>query len=79
MKPLNNNKKFTYKFENKPFMRLSEITKILSINRATWLNWVKDGSAPEPVKFGPKTIMWHTEDIKNYFNSKFCKIDKLED
>lgn len=74
-----NNKNYTDQFDHKPFMRLSEILKILPINRATWLNWVKDGNAPEPVKFGPKTIMWHTEDIKEYLNSKYLLMDKKED
>jgi len=37
---------------------------LLPISRSTWLNGVREGKFPKPVKLGPKTTVWRVEDIR---------------
>lgn len=37
---------------------------ILSISRSTFLKGIKDGRFPRPVKLGPRTTAWRTQDIR---------------
>jgi prophage regulatory protein len=60
------------------FIKLSDILNMLSISRKTWFEWIKDGHAPEPVKFGPKTFRWHEKDIKEYINKNHHLDDNKE-
>jgi len=41
------------------------ITPLIPIGRTTFLNGVRDGKFPQPVKLGERTTAWRTEDIKN--------------
>lgn len=61
------------------FIKLSEILSILSISRKSWFDWIKDGHAPEPIKFGPKTFRWYEKDIKEYLDKKHHLDDRKED
>jgi prophage regulatory protein len=55
------------------FMRLPQIIgdakadppiqALIPIGRSTWWQWVKEGRAPAPVKLGPRTTAWRTEEI----------------
>lgn len=40
------------------------IPAVIPVSRSTWLNWVRDGKAPSPVKLGPRTVAWRVEDIR---------------
>lgn len=37
---------------------------LLPISRSTWLNGVRSGKFPKPVKLGPRTTVWRVEDIR---------------
>lgn len=39
------------------------IPALTPIGRSTWWHWVKIGKAPAPVKLGPKTTAWRSEEI----------------
>ncbi|HLO63300.1 MAG TPA: AlpA family phage regulatory protein [Azonexus sp.] len=45
------------------------IPAVIPVSRSTWLNWVRDGKAPSPVKLGPRTTAWRVEDIKSMIAS----------
>lgn len=34
-----------------------------SISRSTWLNWVRDGLAPRPIKLGVRSNAWPAHEI----------------
>lgn len=34
-----------------------------SISRSTWLNWVRDGLAPTPIKLGVRSNAWAAHEI----------------
>ncbi|WP_434516686.1 helix-turn-helix transcriptional regulator [Dechloromonas sp. ARDL1] len=42
---------------------------LLPISKSTWLNGVRTGKYPKPVKLGPKTTVWRVEDIRALINS----------
>jgi prophage regulatory protein len=56
------------------FLRLAQITgnpksnppipAIIPVSRSTFLNWVKSGKAPAPVKLGERTTAWKVESIR---------------
>lgn len=42
----------------------AETRGLLPISKSTWLNGVRSGKFPKPVKLGPKTTVWRVEDIR---------------
>lgn len=52
------------------FVRLPQLLKVFPLGRSTFLNGVKEGRYPKPVKIGPKAVAWKVEDI-------LALIDKL--
>ena len=54
------------------FLRLHQIIgnkkantpPLIPISRTTWLEGVKSGKHPKPVKLGERTTAWRVEDIK---------------
>ncbi len=40
------------------------VPAIIPVSRSTFLNWVKSGKAPQPVKLGERTTAWRVEDIR---------------
>ena len=45
------------------------IPAVIPIGRTTFLNGVKSGKYPKPVKLGERTTAWKVEDIRNLINS----------
>jgi len=55
------------------FLRLSQIVgnqkttppipPLFPISRSSWLNGVKSGKYPKPIKLGERTVAWKVEDI----------------
>ncbi|MFI3137108.1 MAG: AlpA family phage regulatory protein [Methylococcaceae bacterium] len=56
------------------FLRLAQIVgnpksnppvpAIIPVSRSTFLNWVKSGKAPQPVKLGERTTAWKVSSIR---------------
>lgn len=46
------------------FVRLPTILSVFPVCKSTWWNGVKSGRFPKPVKLGPRTTAWRTEDIR---------------
>jgi prophage regulatory protein len=40
------------------------VPAIIPISRTAWLDGVKAGKYPQPVKLGPNTTVWRVEDIR---------------
>jgi prophage regulatory protein len=45
------------------------IPGVLPIGRTSFLNGVKSGKYPKPVKLGERTTAWRVEDIRSLINS----------
>jgi prophage regulatory protein len=45
------------------------IPPLLPIGRTTFLNGVREGKYPKPVKLGERTTAWKVEDIRNLIAS----------
>jgi len=45
------------------------IPALIPIGRTTFLNGVKSGKYPKPVKLGERTTAWKVEDIRNLINN----------
>lgn len=58
------------KLPEEGFLRLKQIvgTKdqpaIIPVSRSTWLNGVREGRFPKPVKLGKRTTAWRVTDIR---------------
>lgn len=46
------------------YVRLPSILAVFPVSATTWLNGVKEGKFPKPVKLGPRTTAWKVEDIR---------------
>ena len=40
------------------------IPPIIPVSRSTWLNGIKSGKYPKPIKLGDRSIAWRVEDIR---------------
>jgi prophage regulatory protein len=47
----------------------NNIPALIPIGRTTFLNGVKSGKYPKPVKLGERTTAWRVEDIRNLISS----------
>jgi len=45
------------------FLRLPQVLHIVPISKSAWWDGCKTGRFPKPVKLGPRTTAWKTEDI----------------
>jgi predicted DNA-binding transcriptional regulator AlpA len=69
-KPSQQKRKFTaqvYKAQPIPevgFVRLPSILAAFPVGRTTWLNGVRDGKYPAPIRLGARTVAWRVEDIR---------------
>jgi len=45
------------------------IEPIIPVSRSQWLQGVKKGIYPEPIKFGTKLVVWKLSDITHLINS----------
>lgn len=46
------------------YVRLPTVLAVYPVSRSTWWNMVKTGTAPQPVKLGPRITAWHVSDIR---------------
>ncbi|MBD9356966.1 helix-turn-helix transcriptional regulator [Methylomonas albis] len=44
--------------------KAKNIPPLIPVGRTTFLNRVKQGLWPKPVKLGPNTVAWRVEDIR---------------
>jgi prophage regulatory protein len=46
------------------FLRLPQVLGLIPLKRTSWLNGVKDGIYPRPIKLGARSVAWRVEDIR---------------
>ncbi len=56
--------------EELQFYRVSELTKILSVSRASIYNWLKKGTFPKPIKISDSVTVWRKSDIEDWVSSR---------
>ena len=54
---------------SKKYMRAKELTKHLSISRATLYKWAKKEEFPKPIKASKRITLWDVEAIEKYLQS----------
>ena len=52
------------------FYRVNDLTKILSVSRASIYNWLNKGTFPKPIKISNSVNVWRASDIQNWVNDK---------
>ena len=52
------------------FYRVNELTKILSVSRASIYNWLNKGTFPKPIKISDSVTVWRASDIQKWVNDK---------
>lgn len=45
------------------------IPALIPVCRTSWLNGVKSGKYPKPIKLGERTTAWRVQDIRNLIDS----------
>ena len=56
--------------EELQFYRVNELTKILSLSRASIYNWLNKGTFPKPIKISDSVTVWRASDIQKWVNDK---------
>ena len=54
--------------EEAAFVRLHTILKLFPISRSAWLEGIKSGHFPRPVRLGKRITAWRVEDIRKLIN-----------
>lgn len=57
-------------FDSSGFLRLPDVLALIPVSRSTWLNWVKTGKAPKPVKLSERTTAWKVADIRAFIDAQ---------
>ena len=52
------------------FYRVNDLTKILSVSRASIYNWLNKGTFPKPIKISDSVNVWRASDIQKWVNDK---------
>ena len=52
------------------FYRVNELTKILSVSRASIYNWLNKGTFPKPIKISDSFNVWRASDIQKWVKDK---------
>ncbi len=47
------------------FMRLKQVLALIPLGKTCWLDGVKSGRFPKPVKLSARATAWRAEDIRN--------------
>lgn len=45
------------------YLRVWQVLELYPIGKSTWWAGVKTGRYPKPIKLGPRTTAWRTQDI----------------
>jgi predicted DNA-binding transcriptional regulator AlpA len=51
------------------FMRLSQVLTVIPLGKTCWLDGVKSGRFPKPVKLSVRCTAWRAEDIRDLIKS----------
>lgn len=46
------------------FLKLAQVLGLIPLGRTSWLNGVKSGKYPKPIKLGARSVAWKVEDIR---------------
>ena len=49
-------------------IRLPEVLDLVTMSRSGWLQGVKDGRYPAPVRLSPRRVDWRESDINEFIN-----------
>ena len=52
------------------FYRVNELTKILSVSRASIYNWLIKGTFPKPIKISDSVTVWRSTDIESWIKGR---------
>ena len=52
------------------FYRVNDLTKILSVSRASIYNWLNKGTFPKPIKISDSVNVWRGSDIQKWVKDK---------
>ena len=47
-------------------IRLATLLSIIGLGRSTWYRMVANGTAPQPLRFGPRCSRWLASDISKF-------------
>lgn len=53
----------------KRLLRLKEVLPRFNISRSAFLEGCRTGRFPQPIKLGPRTTVWKSEDIDAFIDS----------
>jgi len=48
------------------YIKVRDVAKRLGVDRSTIWRWVSEGGFPKPYRFGPSTVRWHEEELKQF-------------
>lgn len=54
-------------------IRLPEVLDLVTMSRSGWLQGVKDGRYPAPVRLSPRRVAWKRSSITAFINSLATK------
>lgn len=59
-----------------PLLRLRQVLEVFPVSRSGWMQGVKDGTYPPPLKIGERAVAWRSSDIRKLIDS--CPLGNVE-
>lgn len=53
----------------KRLLRLQQVLARIPISKSSWWEGCRSGRFPQPIKLGPRTTVWRSEDIDAFIES----------
>jgi predicted DNA-binding transcriptional regulator AlpA len=53
-----------YQFNSDGLLRLKQVLPLVNVSRTTWLDGVRTGRYPQPIKIGARAVAWRASSIQ---------------
>ena len=56
-------------------LRVTEVSRLIGVSKATLYRWIKAGGFPRPLQLGPRAVRWPKDEIDEWLRNR-PKTDK---
>lgn len=51
-------------------LRVRDVAKKMGISKATLYRWIDAGEFPKPLRLGPRSVGWWSDDVKEWLRTR---------
>lgn len=58
-----------HSIHSKKLLRINQVLALVPVGRSSWWEGCRTGRYPKPIKLGPRTTVWRSEDIAAFIEN----------